>query len=113
MDEGLLSISPAFCGQLVKMLITMESYGIFGSNFAYVLIYMLFSNWYAKSDKGLLSIILASQRLLLKILIHSNSRTAWYILIFCILIHFNSIEPQVCKTVNRLCQENVGLNNFS
>ena len=31
MDEGLLSISPACCGQLVEILITLESYGIFGS----------------------------------------------------------------------------------
>ena len=30
--EGLLSIVPAGCGQLVKMLITLKSNGIFGSN---------------------------------------------------------------------------------
>ena len=29
MDEGLLSINPTCCGQLVKMLITLEPYGIF------------------------------------------------------------------------------------
>ena len=34
MDDTLLSISPAGCGQLVKMLITLEPRGIFGSNFA-------------------------------------------------------------------------------
>ena len=28
----------AYCGQLVKILITLEPYGIFGSNFAYVFI---------------------------------------------------------------------------
>ena len=36
MEKGLLSISPACCGQLVKMLITLEPHGIFGSNFAYL-----------------------------------------------------------------------------
>ena len=32
MDVALLSISPASHGQLVKMLITLELHGIFGSN---------------------------------------------------------------------------------
>ena len=32
MDEALLSISPASHGQLVKMLISLELHGIFGSN---------------------------------------------------------------------------------
>ena len=36
MDEGLLSIISADCGQLVKMLITLERHGIFRSNFAYL-----------------------------------------------------------------------------
>ena len=35
MDEGLLSIISAVCGQLVKMLITLEPHGIFGSKFIY------------------------------------------------------------------------------
>ena len=35
-DEDLPSISPTGRGQLVKMLITLESYGIFGSKFAYL-----------------------------------------------------------------------------
>ena len=34
-DEALLSISPAVRGQLVKILITLEPHGIFGSYFAY------------------------------------------------------------------------------
>ena len=34
MNEALLSISLAGCGQLVKMLITLEPHGIFGSIFA-------------------------------------------------------------------------------
>ena len=34
MDEGLLSISLACCGQLVKIRITLEPYGIFKFNFS-------------------------------------------------------------------------------
>ena len=46
-------------------------------------------------DKGLLSIILAGQSILVKMLITLKT----YILIkFCILIHFNIVETQVCKT---------------
>ena len=36
MDEGLLSIISAGCGQLVKRCITIEPHGIFGTNFAYL-----------------------------------------------------------------------------
>ena len=39
-DNGLLSISPACCGQFMKILITVEPYVIFGSNCAYLFIYM-------------------------------------------------------------------------
>ena len=39
MDEGLLSIVSAGFGQLVKMLITLESHGIFVSNFAYFFLF--------------------------------------------------------------------------
>ena len=42
MDEGLLSISPASCGHLVHMLITLEPRGIFGSNFANLYIIRLY-----------------------------------------------------------------------
>ena len=34
--------------QLVKILINLEPYGIFGSNFAYLFILILSSHWYAK-----------------------------------------------------------------
>ena len=36
MDESLLSISLVGRGQVVKMLITPEPYGIFGSHLAYL-----------------------------------------------------------------------------
>ena len=48
MDEGLLSIISTGCGQLVKMLITVEPHDIFGSNFEYLSILTLSSHWYAK-----------------------------------------------------------------
>ena len=48
LDEGLLSISLPCCCQLVKMIITLEPYGIFGSNFAYLFILILSGDWYAK-----------------------------------------------------------------
>ena len=59
MDEGLLSIISAGCGQLVKMLTTLEWHGIFGPNFAYLFVLTLSSHWYAKWDEVLLSIIFA------------------------------------------------------
>ena len=61
MDEG--------CGQLVKMLLTIESYGIFRSNFAYLFILTLSSNWYANGDEALPSFILDGRGLLEKMLI--------------------------------------------
>ena len=48
MDESLLSMISAGCGQLVKMLITLEPHGIFGSNFAYLSILTLSSHRYAE-----------------------------------------------------------------
>ena len=41
MDDGLLSISPACCGHLAKILINLKPEGIFGSNFAYLFILIL------------------------------------------------------------------------
>ena len=48
MDDGLLSIISAGCCQLVKMLITLELHGIFGSYFAYLFILTMSNHWYAK-----------------------------------------------------------------
>ena len=44
MDDGLRSIISAGCGQLVKMLITIEPHGTFGSNSAYLFILTLSSH---------------------------------------------------------------------
>ena len=49
MDKGLLSIISADCGQLVKMLISLEPHGIFGSNFAYLFILISYS-FYKSQD---------------------------------------------------------------
>ena len=38
MAKYLLKISPAYFGQLVIILITLEPYGIFGSNFVYLFV---------------------------------------------------------------------------
>ena len=91
-DEGLLSISPACCDQLVKILITLEPYGVFGSKFEYLCI--LSSHWYAKRLRGF-----TGRGILVKMRITLEPHGIHDILIkFCILIHFNIIETQVCKT---------------
>ena len=43
MYEGLLSISPACCDQLVKILIALGPYGIFESNVAFLFIQIMSS----------------------------------------------------------------------
>ena len=63
-DMGLLSNCPARCGPLVKILITLELYRIFESHFAYLFILILSIH----PGEGLPVIILAGQRLLVKIL---------------------------------------------
>ena len=69
MDEGLLSIISAGCGQLVKMLIPLEPHNIFRSNYAGLFKLTLSSHWYANGDKALSSIIMAGQGILVKMLI--------------------------------------------
>ena len=49
MDVALLSISLAGRGHLVKMLLSLEPHGIFGSNFAYLFILTVSSHCYAKT----------------------------------------------------------------
>ena len=70
-DEGLLSTSLVCCGQLVKMLITLETHGIFGSNFAHLLLFIQYcpATGMQNGDEGLTSIILACHGLLVKMLI--------------------------------------------
>ena len=69
-DMGLLCNGLASCGQLVKILIALEPYGIFGSNVAYL--FILIMSCYPSmqnSGEGLPSIILAGQGILVKMLI--------------------------------------------
>ena len=61
-DMGMLCNCPACCGQLVKILITLEPYGISESNFAFLFILLLSSHPDVQNgDKGLPSINLAGQ----------------------------------------------------
>ena len=69
-ERGLLSIISASCGQSVKMLITLEPHGIYGSNFAYLFIFTLFKvTGMRNGDEALPSNDLAGRGLLVKILI--------------------------------------------
>ena len=60
-DEASPSIILAGQALLVKMLITLEPRGIFGSNFIYLCILTFSSHWYEKGDKASPSIILAGR----------------------------------------------------
>ena len=103
-DMTLLSTCSACCGYLVNILITLEPSWIFGSNFAYLLVLILSSHLdMHNGGEGLPSINLTGRGLLVKMHIVLD---AWNIIIkFCILIHFNIIKTQVCKTVIRLCED--------
>ena len=58
-------------GQLVKMPIALEQYGIFGSFFAYLYILTLSRHWYMQNgDEASPSIISVVQGLLVKLLIN-------------------------------------------
>ena len=56
-------------------------------------------------DEGLPSIILAGRGLLVKMLITLEPHVLFYSIKIYIIIHFNIIDKQVCKTVTRLRQE--------
>ena len=83
------------------MFIILEPHGIFGSNFVYICILTLSSNWYEKVDGASPSIILANPALLVKMLITLERRGA-YGSNFEYLCMFNIVQPLVCKTVMRL-----------
>ena len=104
MDEGLLSISPVCCGQLLNILITLESYGIFRSNLACVFILILSSH----CDEGLPSIILAGRGILVKMFItlepHGNKR---------VRVHLQTVEThmkyRIIIRVYTVCENEKGL----
>ena len=68
-DKASLSIISAGRALFVKMLITLELDGIFGSNVLYLCILTLSSHWYKKGDEASPSIILAGRALLMKMFI--------------------------------------------
>ena len=68
-DEASPSIILAGRALLVKMLITLEPDGIFGSNFLYLCVLTLFTHGYKKGDEASPRIILAGRALLVKMLI--------------------------------------------
>ena len=68
-DEASPSIILAGRALWVKMLITLEPFGIFCSNFVYLCIFTLSNHWYEKADEASASIIVAGQALLVKMLI--------------------------------------------
>ena len=68
-DEASRSIILAGRAPVVKMLITLEPHGIFGSNIVYLCIVTLSSHRYEKGDEASPSIIMAGRALLLKMLL--------------------------------------------
>ena len=86
---------------LVKMLITLEPHGIFGSNFEYLRILTLSSHYHEKSDEASPSIILAALSLLVKMLITLEPCDSFGSTL-SLLMYFNIVQPLVCKTVTRL-----------
>ena len=70
-DEASPSIISAGQALFVKMLITLELHGIFGSNFVFLCISTLSCHWYKKKDdEASPSIILAGRALLVKMLVN-------------------------------------------
>ena len=106
MDECLLSIISVGCGQLVKMLITLEPHSIFGSKFAYIIYFEHCQvTGMENGDKALPSIILALRGLLVKMIIILETHHNYSLIKFCIFCkHFNIVETRVCKTVSMVCR---------
>ena len=69
MGKGLLSIVPAGCGQLVKMLITLKPHGIFVSNLHVYLFQHCPAIGMQNGDEALPNIILAGRGILVEMLI--------------------------------------------
>ena len=78
----------------MKMLITLEPDGIFGSNFVHLCILTLSSHWYEKGEEASLSIILAGQALLVKMLMKLEPHGIFGSN-FVRLIYFNIVQPLV------------------
>ena len=69
-DMALLCNCPASCGQLMKILITLEPYGMFGSSFAHLFVLILSSHpGLQNGGESLPNIILVCQGRSVKMLI--------------------------------------------
>ena len=102
-DEASPSIILASRALLVKMLITLEPYGISASNFVYLCILTLSSHCHAKRWRGFVEHHFGRLSSL-----SENAHNSWtpsYIYFkFCILMYLNIVQQLPCKTVTRLCQ---------
>ena len=80
----------------MKMLITLEPHGIFGSNFVYLCILTLVkTTGMNKGNEASPIIIFAGRAFMLKLLI-TLELTAWYIWFkFCIFMCYNIVQPLV------------------
>ena len=76
MEECLLGISPAWCGQFMKIRITLEPYGIFYQTLHTYLFYQ--TTGMPNGDYGLPSIILACRGILVKMLITHEPHGKFY-----------------------------------
>ena len=98
-----MSVHPSICYQLVKMVITLESHGIFLSHFAYICMSTFPYQWHAKplfDDMGLLSNCSAFCGELVKILITLEP----YGIFRSNFAYLFILMPLVCETMTRVCR---------
>ena len=93
-DEALPSIILAGRALLVKMHITLELHGIFGSNFVLMYFNIRPATGMKNCDEVSLSIILTGRALLVKMLI-TLEPDGMFGSNFCILMYFNIVQPLV------------------
>ena len=75
----------------MKMLISLETHGIVGSNFVYLCILTLSSRWYEKGDEVSPSIILAGRALLVNMLITLEPHGIFGSNFVYIIMYFNIV----------------------
>ena len=87
-DEALSIIVLAGQALLMKMLITLEPCSVFGSNFEYLCILTLSSNWYAKRSLGFTEHHFGRSSSFSE---NAHNSTAWYILFKCCILMYSII----------------------
>ena len=91
-------IDMAPCGQGVKILITLQPYGIFESHFAYLSVLISSSNpGMQNGGDGLPSIYFSGQGLLVKMLISLELHEYFNQILFAYLYILTLSKNQVCK----------------